>query len=319
MPPAPVFLERSGEKGPLEILLQSDAQSLGDSDGDVDAPGEVRVQLQGVEEHPHQHIGAVIGIRVPDDGVDPHQHPVRDDHFLEIAPQNALQSKIYRFSVKSVFPIQGFRQIPEPADRPLHQLGKEGHEQGEPERVPLCPDCPPVHVDQIPHRLEGVEGNPQGQRKGQERKPPRPAESPQQPVDVGDGEVGVLQHRQDTDVQKDSPQYPSQAHLFLPVLIGLFLLFGQLRPVLLQVGRLPVGVVLNPAGREPDCHRGHQEVGHIFRPRQEIEEVAGSQQQPPLAFPGDNVVQQEQDRKKSQKSIRCKKHDRFLLSLKTSN
>ena len=106
---------------------------------------------------------------------------------------------------------------------------------------------------------------------------------------------------------------------FLPVLIGLFFFFGQLRPVLLQVGRLPVGVVLNPAGREPHRHRGRQEVGHIFRPRQEIEEVAGSQQQPPLAFPGDNVVQQKQDREKSQKSIRCKKHNRFLLSLKTSS
>ena len=168
MPPAPVFLQGFGEIGKIEVLLHPDAQSLRDTDGNVDPSGEIRVKLHRIEEHPHQYISSLIGAHVPHNGPHSRKNPIGHHHLLEISPEHSLQAKAQSLCLKPMLLIKRLGQITETADGPLNQLGEKRHEQGEPKRVLLRGNRPPVHVDQIPYRLKGIKRDPHGQRQRQE-------------------------------------------------------------------------------------------------------------------------------------------------------
>jgi len=50
MPPAPVIGQGGGVERPTKVLRQLDAEHLGHAAGDIDATGEVAVELDTVEE-----------------------------------------------------------------------------------------------------------------------------------------------------------------------------------------------------------------------------------------------------------------------------
>ena len=76
VPPPPVFCNILGEIGADEILGQLDAHGLGETDGHIDAAGEVAVDLDGVEQAQKQeaHAGKLSALQ----GADGHGDAVSD-------------------------------------------------------------------------------------------------------------------------------------------------------------------------------------------------------------------------------------------------
>ena len=121
-------------------------------------------------------------------------------------------------------------------------------------------------------------------------------------VDIDDGKVGVLEHRQDAEVQKQRRQEPSQLLLFHPGLVGLLILRGEGFLPGLQIGALPFLETVHPQGRIPAGHRGDSDKDETSPSGKGIENVTGRQQQHPLEPFGHQVVQRKQDGQKQDKS-----------------
>ena len=92
VPAVPVLGECAREVRPAEVFAHGDAEHLRHAARDVDAAGEVGIELQRVHERGQQHVRAgVVGVR-PGDGVDHAHGAVGDDELLEKAPQDQLRA-----------------------------------------------------------------------------------------------------------------------------------------------------------------------------------------------------------------------------------
>ena len=191
MPAPPVVRQGDGEQGAAEILRQLDAEHLGRAPGDVDAAGEIAVELNTVEQHPGKEHGApVLGV-IAEHGSHDDSRPVGDDQFFEIAPHSQLEAVFQVVRVKNVPSGELGAQITEAADGSLDHLGKEGHEQGESGQAFLRRVFPPVAVDDIAHRLEHIEGQPQREHQPQIRLGQ---------MEQAGGEVQIFHHVQQAEV-----------------------------------------------------------------------------------------------------------------------
>ena len=99
MPAPPVVGQRRGENGPQEVLGHIDAEDLRHTTGDIDAAGEVTVQLDAVGQNAYEDHRAAVGAVLPDDGVDHHRRPVGNDHLFEIAPHGQLDTPVHHAPV----------------------------------------------------------------------------------------------------------------------------------------------------------------------------------------------------------------------------
>ena len=157
MPSLPVFFDIFGKIRPAEVFCHCNAHCLRDPDGNIDPSGKISIEFKCVEHHPDEHEPSLVCIRILDDRIDCSQDPVSNHHFLEISPQDPVKSVRDNFRIKVMYFEQGFGQIVEPADRPLYELREERYKKRQFERVFLRRACPAVHIDDIPHRLKGVE------------------------------------------------------------------------------------------------------------------------------------------------------------------
>ena len=159
MPAAPEFRDGPGEIRAPEILRHIDAHRLCTASGDIDAAGEVRIVLHGIQEDADDDAEARQIQVVGKDEIDGDRGAVSDDHFLEISPQHQLQSSADIERAASASCRQLRRQIVPSADRPLDDLREERHEQRHLERITLRLGLFPVHIDHIGQRLESIKRN----------------------------------------------------------------------------------------------------------------------------------------------------------------
>ncbi len=252
MPPVPVFFDILRQVRPPEVLSHGDPHGLCDTDGDVDTPGEVCIQLECIEHHAHEYEPALIGVWILNDGVHGSQYPVRDHGLLKIPPQDPIESVSNRSGIKIMPLIEGLREVAVSADGPLYQLREEGYEQCKPEQVLLRPARSAVYVYDVAHGLEGVEGDPHRKHQVYEGDLPAAPKHPQESVKIRDHKIRILQHRQDPKVEQQAAEQP----------FPLFCLHGSLVSLLLfpakaSLIRLDIGVLRLLKGVQPAaCHIG---------------------------------------------------------------
>ena len=240
MPPLPELRDGAGEEGTLEVFRKGDPEELGAAQSHVDGAGEVHVQLNGVADGGHGDDGAVVLVVVGKDVENEDVQSVRHHHLLDDAPQDALTTQ------QEVVPAHGGR-LPQPlgglliaTNGALHHLREEAQEQSQAEEVVVGLNLAPVHVNQVGHSLEGVEGDSDGEQEGGHRKNGGHVEEAQQGISITEEKVAVLEGEEQADVndhrqQDDAPLLPlnastdgfplvrlRQRQLFLSVACGQF-------------------------------------------------------------------------------------------------
>ena len=163
------------------------------TDGHVRIAGEVEVDLERVGDGAQPRRGR-RGVGHGGDLLPDGAHLVGDEHLLAQADHQPLQALAgLRQILPPVLQIVGHRLVLH--DGPGDQLGEQRHIRAEVDDVPLGRHQSPVHVDGVAHGLEGVEGDADGQQQPQRR-----YRRAQQPVDVVDGEIRVLEEPQNGQI-----------------------------------------------------------------------------------------------------------------------
>ncbi len=160
VPAPPVVGERHGEIRLPEVLGQVDTEYLRRAPADVDAAGEVGVELQKADEKPERDRRAVIQRdKVGVFKQRPHRDggAVGDHELFEEPPQHQLAPVLEACEVKRVRRAELRRKLAVHADRPLDDLREERHEQRIPRQIPLRPHRAVRHVDDVARGLERVE------------------------------------------------------------------------------------------------------------------------------------------------------------------
>ena len=294
MPAVPVLGERAREVRPAEVFAHGDAEHLRHAARNVDAAGEVGIQLQRVHERGQQHVGAgVVGVR-PGDGVDHAHGAVGDDELLEKAPQDQLRAVADVVKVIFVRVIELVRQLVVHADRALNDLREEGHEQRELADVALGGDLLAIDVQHIAHGLERVK------RDAQRQQQPDVAERDRQPHGREERlhglgkEVIVFQHGKDAEVEHQDADHECLA----AGLAALFICLAFLAlPVLLVRGDGLLharGHGVHAAGAEVGRERRDDDKAHVPQAHERVKRVAADEQHHPLEPLRHQVVQHQQ-------------------------
>ena len=230
----------------VEVLHQPEAQHLGRTDCDVRVAREVRVDLHGEADRREQQgrPGRVVDIAVH--RVHVCRHAVGDDDLEEQAPRDELEAGRHPAVVKPMVRLELGQEVLRPFNRSCDQLWKEDDEQRVGDEVPLCLEVATVHVNQVAHRLKGIEGDAdwQGERgkrqSGHSRKP-----------------VVVLEEEEDREVQDEGGGEEEP----LPARIPLHAEACEVgdddgRKDKREVGGLPAGVEIQARGQqEAPCQR----------------------------------------------------------------
>ena len=303
MPSLPVFLNVLRKIRPAEVLCHSNSHGLGNTYGNVNASGKVCVQLKGIEHHTYKYESPLINIRVLDDLINRHQNPVSNDHLLKISPQDTVQSVGYHLCVKSMLLKKRLGQVIKPADGSLDKLGEEGYKEGQLKQIPLCLAGSSVNINNISHSLEGIERNPHGQDQVHKGKFICAVEGLQDPVDIGNDKIGVFQHRQYSQVKNKADQQPFPLLSLHLCLIGFLLVFGDVPFVCFYVGVLLCLNALQLPAHQIGGYRGCRDKDQIRRAGDKVKDVAGHQQQRPLALLGQHIIQDEHHRNKPDETI----------------
>lgn len=195
MPPDPEFRNRLGEEGLPEIFRNGDAADLSRTRHRIHGTGEVHVQLHRVAYRSNGDHAAFIGHMIGEHAVDEGIEPVSNDQLFHQTVSDPLQT------LGEIIPGDGLG-IPQlvcslavTADGSVHDLRKEGQIQCQPQNIPVCLHRIPVDIEQIGYRLQGEEGNTDGNHKGRYCKTRR-----KQAVYVFHKEVRVFQHQQKSDM-----------------------------------------------------------------------------------------------------------------------
>ncbi len=166
VPPPPELAGRLGDIGIVEVFQKLEAQHPPQADGHVRVAGEVEVELEG--EGGDAQPGPQGGEPGPGRGqihVPQRAQGVGKQNLFTRAHGEALDAG--GELLKGVIPpLQLVVQVLVLDDGPGDELGEQGDEGAEGDDVLLAPGVPPVHVDGVAHGLEGVEGDADGQGKG---------------------------------------------------------------------------------------------------------------------------------------------------------
>ena len=315
MPAVPVFLDIPGEVGQIEVFRQPDTHALGDADGDIDAAGEVAVELESIEQHGNEHISAVVihedfaqlcgHLLAVDQGQNGYHQPVGDDHLLEIAPQNPHEALGYIPALKAVGFVQGLGQVAVAADGALDHLGEEGDEEGQLEDVILGLLLATVYIDDVAHGLEGVEGDAHGHDHVHQSQLTFAGE---EIINIGNDEIGILRHGQDAQIQNQAPQQDVPAQGLHFGFVGLLLLLIQLPLVSGQVGLLLCIHLPQQSAGGIGGHGGDTHEQQVHRAGAPVEKQAGDQQQGPLPFFRQQIVKHQRHRHEGDEFKGCEQH-----------
>ena len=209
MPAPPVLGGGLGEEGPLEVFRHLDPQTFRRADGYVDPAGEIGVQSDGVHAHQSQNIDPLVFVRAAGERADHRHQAVRHHQLFEKTPQHSLQAEGNAGRVPTVLCQQRRSQRVIAADGTLNELWEEGDKQSEFSQISLGRVFVPVDIQQVAHGLEDIEGDAHGQQKMGEGDGFLPAaQQTDQAVDIPQQEIGVLYHRQRTEVEGDAAQHP---------------------------------------------------------------------------------------------------------------
>ena len=141
--------------GLAEVRIELHAEEKGDPCHDIDASRKIPVELDGVEEH-GENSEPRIALVVVESGIHKVEGVVRKDHFLEKSPQNFKDRGLRAFAVKGMRSKECLSELPVSADRTLHDLRKEGDEEGKSEERFFRFYTFPAYIQKISHGLECV-------------------------------------------------------------------------------------------------------------------------------------------------------------------
>jgi hypothetical protein len=186
----------------VEVLVEPDAEHVGQADRHVGVAREVEVDLERVAGHGQpREPGVQLGRRDAQDRVGHGGELVGDQQLLRQAAEEATDP------VGEL--VDGERprlhrpdDVGVADDGPGDQVGEEHDVERQVERVPLVPDRPAIDVAQIRDRVEGQERDPQRQRDQAQldRRHPEPS---QDRAEVVDEEVAVFEVDQEKEIRRD--------------------------------------------------------------------------------------------------------------------
>src|SRR4051812_42747867 len=97
------------------------------------------------------------------DGVDVNCQPIRDDNFLERAPQDQTQPLDGTICVEMNMAAKLGQHVSGALDWPSDQLREEGDKGRENAEMLFRLNRDAIDINRVSHRLEGVKGNADGQ------------------------------------------------------------------------------------------------------------------------------------------------------------
>lgn len=159
MPSPPIFGNAPGEKGMAEVFRQLKPQRLAQTEGNIDAAGEVAIDLKAIEKRQNQH---GIGISQGRNG---NGQPVGNDQFFKISPEHTLQAKRELPAVEGVGGGELRRKLRIFTDRSLNELGEKAQEKEQFQGIFFGRYGSPVYIRQIADTLKQEKGNTQRQGK----------------------------------------------------------------------------------------------------------------------------------------------------------
>ena len=272
VPPPPELRHGAGLIGIVEVLQKPEAEQPAQADGHIGIAGEVEIDLERKCQRPQprrDHGGRGHGRDLLPHGT----HLVGQQHLLAQADDEPLHTgagPCQRLAVP-VLQIGGHRLVLD--DRPRDELREQRHIGAEIDDVPLGRHQSPVHVDGIAHGLERVERDADGQQQ-----PQRGDSCTQQTVEIGDGEIRILEESQNAQVAHHGHHQHRLGALGLP------------HSAEVSDGQA-VAVVE---------HRGEQHDEDIFWLAPAVEQQAEHQQQRVAQLSGADEVQDAHQRQKRQ-------------------
>jgi len=135
----------------------------GRSQGDVDVPREVAVDLDPEEEGSRDDVRGAQAHGVGEDRVHEGGAVVRDDELLEKAPEHEGRPGPEGRAVQGDAIPELRQELAPPHDRAGEQVGEVRDEEGEAGEAPLRSERAPVDVHDVADRREGEERDPDGQ------------------------------------------------------------------------------------------------------------------------------------------------------------
>ena len=293
VPPAPKFRGGTGEKGLTEVFRQTHAEHFRRTDGHVDTAGEIGIQLQGITDGAQQHRDAAVLCVFGEDQLYQRTEPIRQHHFFEKTPDDALGTERNVVVGQTFTGIQRLRRFGIAADGAFHNGGKKRHIQRQTPQIPVGGDLLFVYIHDVGHRLHGEKGDADGHRQLQRGEGEGQRHLGEQNVQIAADKVEILQKQQHTDLHRHTqPQNPP----FFPdgqLLLGVKIL------------RAPESFQVTVAGVQPQTHvmhtaGGEQQIDDELPAQQEKEHIAGRQQQLPAVLLGQQLIEQHDNRQKYQ-------------------
>ena len=270
MPPAPKLRHALGNIGIVEVDAEFKAQHSPQASSHVGVTGKVEINLQRIGTGSRPGPQGAGGHRVGGHGVPQHAKLVGQQHFFG-QPHHKEANPGIKKGGRLPSGDQLLVDILVPDNGAGDELGEQGDVGGKVNQVMRGRAVIPIDINEIGHRLEGVEGNPDGQRNVHLRQGGQPRNLPQGAYK----EAGVLEHPQCRQVQHDA----HHQHRPAPALGGLL--------VHEQPGK---EVHQNGADHNEDVNR--LSIGVKNQVGQEQEEVPESE--------GQNVADQQNHRQKQE-------------------
>lgn len=266
VPTAPKFPDGEGKIGVLEVGHKLDAEKSGTADGDVRVAGKVAVDLDGKHHRGDDEDKAHIAVGIVVHFVHHCGENIRNHQFFEIPPGHQFQPVGHVFVVKTALRFQLRQEGVRPSDGAGQKLREEGDKEGVIAEMPLRLTFSPVYVDEIPHRLEEIEGNACGQQDFYRQRLHGQASR------VNQGVQSVDHGRAQFEDKKNAHKGQDAAKQTAP--------FGRFvrRPFQTQ-------------GQHIGEHGGKQEQKPVSHMQVHIEDIACRQQENPSVFARYNMIQ----------------------------
>ena len=196
-------------------------------------------------------------------------------------------------------------QLIKARNRALNELRKEGDEQRKFRRILSGGVFAVVYVDQVAHRLKGIEADAQRQNQPQRRRV-----SAQQRRAPRHHRVQVFEHGQHAEVEQQHREKPDALTRTRLCLMRLFGFGGQLVLVRAQIGFAALADAGDHQRAGPCCQRGENDERQGGEAAGTIEAIAQQEQQHPAQAQRADVIQRRADQSGGEQN--GKRHDKFL-------
>ena len=158
MPSAPEVGDRGGDVGIIEVLEELKAEHIAQTASHIGVAGEVEVDLEGVRQNTHPGSEHAVFVGIAEHRGGQRAHLVGDEHLLAQAHAeqlDALGKAVERLA--AVVELIGYVAVAD--DRSGDKLREQRHIGSETDKALGNRRVVAVYVDNIAHRLEGVEAD----------------------------------------------------------------------------------------------------------------------------------------------------------------